>query len=80
MRNRFLGALLVHEELRLRKRDDAFDLDNAVQGACGEVSDERANHVEVGATLPRCVDSDEFTAARRRIGLCPSVNRAPDLK
>jgi hypothetical protein len=32
MRNRFLGAILVLEELRLRKRDDAFELVNSVQG------------------------------------------------
>jgi hypothetical protein len=35
MRNRFLGAILVLEELRLRKRDDAFELVNAVQGTWG---------------------------------------------
>ena len=32
MRNRFLGAILVLEELRVRKRDDAFELVNSVQG------------------------------------------------
>jgi hypothetical protein len=35
MRNRFLGAILVLEELRLRKRDDAFELVNSVQGTWG---------------------------------------------
>ena len=35
MRNRFLGAILVLEELRFRKRDDAFELVNSVQGAWG---------------------------------------------
>jgi hypothetical protein len=35
MRNRFLGAILVLEELRFRKRDDAFELVNAVQGTWG---------------------------------------------
>ena len=35
MRNRFLGAILVLEELRSRKRDDAFELVNAVQGTWG---------------------------------------------
>ena len=35
MRNRFLGAILVLEELRLHKRDDAFELVNAVQGTWG---------------------------------------------
>jgi hypothetical protein len=35
MRNRFLGAILVLEEFRVRKRDDAFELVNAVQGAWG---------------------------------------------
>ena len=35
MRNRFLGAILVLEELRLRKRDDVFELVNAVQGTLG---------------------------------------------
>lgn len=35
MRNRFLGAMLVLEELRVRKRDDAFELVNSVQGTWG---------------------------------------------
>ena len=35
VRNRFLGAILVLEELRLRKRNDAFELINAVQGTWG---------------------------------------------
>ena len=35
MRNRFLGAILVLEEFRVRKRDDAFELINAVQGTWG---------------------------------------------
>jgi hypothetical protein len=35
LRNRFLGAILVLEELRLRKRDDAFELVNSVQGTWG---------------------------------------------
>jgi hypothetical protein len=35
MRNRFLGAILVLEELRLHKREDAFELVNAVQGTWG---------------------------------------------
>ena len=35
LRNRFLGAILVLEELRVRKRDDAFELVNSVQGTWG---------------------------------------------
>ena len=35
MRNRFLGAILVLEEFRVRKRDDAFELVNSVQGTWG---------------------------------------------
>jgi hypothetical protein len=35
LRNRFLGAILVLEEFRLRKRDDAFELVNSVQGTWG---------------------------------------------
>jgi hypothetical protein len=33
-----------------------------------------------GASLARCVDSDQFTAARRRIGPRHSVRRALDAK
>jgi len=35
LRNRFLGAILVLEEFRVRKRDDAFELINSVQGTWG---------------------------------------------
>ena len=35
LRNRFLGAILVLEEFRVRKRDDAFELVNSVQGTWG---------------------------------------------
>ena len=35
LRNRYLGAILVLEELRLRKREDIFELVNAVQGTWG---------------------------------------------
>jgi hypothetical protein len=35
LRNRLLGAILVLEELRLRKREDVFELVNAVQGTWG---------------------------------------------
>jgi hypothetical protein len=34
-RERFLGAILVLEELRVRKRDDAFEVIMLVQGAWG---------------------------------------------
>jgi len=32
VRNRYLGAMLVLEEFRVRKRDDVFELVNSVQG------------------------------------------------
>jgi DNA-binding response OmpR family regulator len=35
MRNRYLGAMLVIEEFRVRKRDDVFELVNSVQGTWG---------------------------------------------
>ena len=35
LRNRFLGAILVLEEFRVRKREDAFELVNSVQGMWG---------------------------------------------
>ena len=35
MRNRYLGAMLVLEEFRVRKRDDVFELVNSVQGTWG---------------------------------------------
>jgi hypothetical protein len=35
LRNRFLGAILVLEEFRVRKREDAFELVNSVQGTWG---------------------------------------------
>jgi hypothetical protein len=35
VRNRFLGAILALEEFRIRKRNDAFDLVNSVQGTWG---------------------------------------------
>jgi hypothetical protein len=38
------------------------------------------NQAGVGASLAGCVDFDDFTAAGRGIGLCPSVNRASELK
>jgi hypothetical protein len=40
----------------------------------------RANQPGVGASLAGCVDFDYFTAAGRGIGLCPSANRASELK
>ena len=40
----------------------------------------RANQPGVGASLAGCVDFDDFTAAGRGIGLCPSANRASELK
>ena len=40
----------------------------------------RANQPRVGASLAGCVDFDYFTAAGRGIGLCPSANRASELK
>src|ERR1035437_6284791 len=36
VRNHFLGAILVLEEFRVRKRDDVFELVNAVEGAWGQ--------------------------------------------
>jgi hypothetical protein len=36
VRNRFLGAMLVLEEFRVRKRDDVFELVNALEGAWGQ--------------------------------------------
>jgi hypothetical protein len=38
------------------------------------------NQAGVGASLAGCVDFNEFTAAGRGIGLCPSANRASDSK
>lgn len=35
VRNRFLGSILVLEELRVRGRDDVFEAINAVQGTWG---------------------------------------------
>jgi hypothetical protein len=35
VRNRHLGAMLVLEEFRVRKRDDVFELVNSVQGTWG---------------------------------------------
>ena len=35
VRNRFLGGILVLEELRFRRRDDAFELVNSIQGTWG---------------------------------------------
>ena len=35
VRNRYLGAMLVLEEFRVRKRDDVFELVNSVQGVWG---------------------------------------------
>lgn len=35
VRNRYLGAMLVLEEFRVRKRDDVFELVNSVQGTWG---------------------------------------------
>ena len=38
------------------------------------------NQARVGASLVGRVDFDEFKAARRCSGLCPSANRASDWK
>ena len=38
------------------------------------------NQAGVGSSLVGRVDFDEFTAARRCSGLCPSANRASDSK
>jgi hypothetical protein len=38
------------------------------------------NQAGVGASLAACVGFDDFTTVGRGIGLCPSVNRASELK